>query len=95
MARPDAEARWASKPRSLSVASASTATNGGSGAAPRAPLMSIDDVAAYLGLSPRWVYAQVRSGRLPAILIARSWRIRPEAVDEFLASFELELGADC
>lgn len=95
MARPDAEARWASKTDSLAVAPASVATSSGPRAAPRAPLMSIDDVAAYLGLSPRWIYAQVRSGRLPAILIARSWRIRPEVVDEFLASFELELGADC
>ena len=95
MAIPDATARWLSNPRALAVAPASAATGGGSGLAPRAPLLSIDDVAAYLGLSPRWVYAQVRSGRLPAILIARSWRIRPEAVDEFLTSFEQELGGDC
>lgn len=94
MAVPDTETRWAAKTRSLAVAPASAASNGGSSSAPRAPLMSIDDVADYLGLSPRWVYAQVRSGRLPAILIARSWRIRPEAVDEFLASFEQELVSD-
>lgn len=52
-----------------------------------ASLLSIDDVAAYLRVSPRWVYEQVRTGRLPAMLIARSWRIRPEAVDEFAESF--------
>ena len=51
------------------------------------PLMTIDEVAAYLGVSPRWVYTQVRTGRLPAMLIARSWRIRPDAVDEFAESF--------
>ena len=50
-------------------------------------LLSIDDVAAYLRVSPRWVYTQVRTGRLPAMLIARSWRIRQEAVDEFAESF--------
>lgn len=52
-----------------------------------APLLGIDDVATYLGVSPRWVYTQVRSGRLPAMLIARSWRIRREAVDAFAESF--------
>jgi excisionase family DNA binding protein len=49
--------------------------------------MTIDEVAAYLGVSPRWVYTQVRTGRLPAMLSARSWRIRPDAVDEFAESF--------
>lgn len=51
------------------------------------PLLSIDDVATYLGVSPRWVYSQVRSGRLPAMLIARSWRLRREAVEAFAESF--------
>lgn len=50
-------------------------------------LLSIDDVAAYLRVSPRWVYTQVRAGRLRAMLIARSWRLRQEDVDEFAASF--------
>jgi excisionase family DNA binding protein len=50
-------------------------------------LLSIDDVASYLRVSPRWVYEQVRTGRLPAMLIARSWRIRPDAVEEFAESF--------
>lgn len=59
----------------------------GAGPSPLGSLLSIDDVAAYLRVSPRWVYAQVRTGRLPAMLIARSWRIRPEAVDEFAESF--------
>lgn len=59
----------------------------GAGRSRLASLLSIDDVAAYLRVSPRWVYEQVRTGRLPAMLIARSWRIRPEAVEEFAESF--------
>jgi excisionase family DNA binding protein len=51
------------------------------------PLLSIEDVAHYLRVSPRWVYGQVRSGRLPAMLIARSWRLRQENVDGFVESF--------
>ena len=54
------------------------------------PLMSIDDVATYLGVSTRWIYSQVRSGRLPAMLIARSWRLRREAVDDFAESFRID-----
>jgi excisionase family DNA binding protein len=57
---------------------------------PVAPLLSIDDVATYLGVSPRWVYTQVRTARLPAMLIARSWRVRREAVDEFAESFRVD-----
>lgn len=51
------------------------------------PLLSVEDAATYLGVSARWVYTQVRTGRLPAMLIARSWRIRPEAIEEFAESF--------
>jgi len=51
------------------------------------PLLSVEDAATHLGVSPRWVYTQVRSGRLPAMLIARSWRIRLEVVEEFADSF--------
>ena len=64
----------------------------GVGSAARVSLLSIDDVAAYLRVSPRWVYEQVRTGRLPAMLIARSWRIRPDAVEEFAESFRVEAG---
>ena len=64
---------------------ASSAHRGEHASAPS--LLSIDDVAAYLRVSPRWVYAQVRAGRLRAMLIARSWRLRQEDVDEFAESF--------
>lgn len=62
----------------------------GAGRSGLATLLSIDDVAAYLRVSPRWVYEQVRTGRLPAMLIARSWRIRPDAVEEFAESFRVD-----
>jgi excisionase family DNA binding protein len=61
--------------------------DGDPAATPAQRLMSIDEVAAYLQLSPRWVYEQVRRGHLPALLIARSWRIRPQALDAFAESF--------
>jgi excisionase family DNA binding protein len=64
-------------------------TGGVSSAPSLSPLLSIEDVATYLGVSQRWVYSQVRSGQLAAMLIARSWRIRREAVDAFAESFRV------
>lgn len=61
--------------------------DGPDGRRDRPRLLSIEDVADYLRVSPRWVYTQVRTGRLPAMLIARSWRIRPEVLDDFAESF--------
>ncbi len=40
----------------------------GTVASPR--LLTIEDVSRYLGVSERWIYQQVRMGRLPAMLIA-------------------------
>jgi len=57
-----------------------------------ARLLTIEDAASYLGVSERWVYQQVRNGRLPAMLIARSWRLRWEAVDHFAESFRHDPG---
>jgi excisionase family DNA binding protein len=51
-------------------------------------LLSVEDVARYLGVSERWVYEQVRTGNLPAMYIARSWRMRQEIVDTFAESFQ-------
>ena len=56
-------------------------------AAPGNGFMSIVEVAGYLGVSERWVYDQVRTGRLPGRLIARSWRLRRDEVDAFADSF--------
>lgn len=51
------------------------------------PLLTVEEVAEHLHLSPRWVYEQVRTGRLPAVRIARSWRVLPQDLDAFVESF--------
>jgi excisionase family DNA binding protein len=51
-------------------------------------LLSVEEVSKYLGVSERWVYEQVRTGNLPAMYIARSWRMRQEIVDTFAESFQ-------
>src|SRR4051812_22484328 len=58
------------------------------------PLLGITEAAEYLGVSERWLYDQVRSGQLPAMYIARSWKIRPDALDEFADSFSARTTAN-
>ena len=58
------------------------------------PLVGITEAASYLGVSERWLYDQVRSGQLPAMYIARAWKIRPETLDEFADSFRARTTAD-
>ena len=53
------------------------------------PLMTLDDVVAYLGLSKRFVYEEARTGRLPAALIARTYRFRLADVDAFVDGFRV------
>lgn len=53
----------------------------------RPRLLSVPEAAAYLGVSERWLYDQVRDGRLAAMYMARAWRIRPEVLDRFADSF--------
>ena len=52
-------------------------------------LMTLDDVVDYLGLSKRWLYGQARTGALPAMLIARTYRFRLADVDAFLDGFRV------
>ena len=57
-------------------------------------LLGVTDAAEYLGVSERWLYDQVREGYLPAMYIARAWKIRPEALDDFANSFIARTAAD-
>lgn len=52
-------------------------------------LLTLDEVVEYIGVSRRWLYEEARTGRLPSILIARTYRFRPEDVDRFVESFRV------
>ena len=47
-------------------------------------LLSVEDVASYLDVSPVTVWRWCRDGTLPGLKIARRWRIRREALESFL-----------
>lgn len=53
-----------------------------------APLLEVDDVAAYLGMRSDWVYREVRAGRLPHIRLGRAVRFRQESIEAWIRANE-------
>lgn len=51
-------------------------------------LLNAEEVAEYLGVGPVTVYRWCRNGDLRAIKVGKFWRIRREALDEFLRKAE-------
>ena len=51
-------------------------------------LLEAEEVASYLGINPVTVYRWCRDGRLPCLRIGRYWRIRREALEDFLRQSE-------
>jgi excisionase family DNA binding protein len=51
-------------------------------------LLSVEEVAEYLGVVPMTIYRWCREGRLPCLKIGRVWRIRRGTLEDFLKSAE-------
>ena len=51
-------------------------------------LLDAAEVAEYLGVGPVTVYRWCHDGRLPCLKIGRSWRVRREALEDFLSRGE-------
>lgn len=47
-------------------------------------LLSVEEVSRYLGVGSVTVYRWCREGRLPCLKVGKSWRIRREALEDFL-----------
>ena len=50
----------------------------------QAPLMTIDEVAAYLNLHPLTVRRLAREGEIPAFKLGRQWRVKRELLERWL-----------
>jgi excisionase family DNA binding protein len=50
----------------------------------RHDLLGVESVSEYLGVGPVTVYRWCREGRMPCLKVGKSWRIRRDALDEFL-----------
>ncbi len=58
------------------------------GFAPGKHLLDVDDVAGYLGVEQTTVQRWCREGSMPAMKIGKEWRIRRDALDQFLRRSE-------
>lgn len=47
-------------------------------------LLSAEEIAEYLGVNPVTVYRWCREGRLPCVRIGKFWRVRRQALEDFL-----------
>ena len=54
----------------------------------RKDLLGVEEVSGYLGVGPVTVYRWCREGRLPCLKVGKSWRIRREALENFLRQGE-------
>lgn len=51
-------------------------------------LLTANEVAERLGVTPGWVWAQARAGLIPHVQLGRYRRFREEALDEWLRELE-------
>lgn len=49
------------------------------------PVMTVDEVAAYLRIPRASVYKLAQKGRIPGQKVGRHWRFRRETIDQWLA----------
>jgi excisionase family DNA binding protein len=54
--------------------------------------LTVGEVAAQLRVSSMTVYRLINSGQLPALRIGRSFRLRPEDLDRYLAGHLTKAG---
>jgi excisionase family DNA binding protein len=48
------------------------------------PLLNLEELAGYIGVSKATVYRYLKQKKLPAIKMGRLWKFRKEAIDEWL-----------
>jgi excisionase family DNA binding protein len=51
-------------------------------------LLTAEEVAELLGVTPAWVYEQSRAGRIPTVTLGRYRRYRREAIDLWIQELE-------
>jgi excisionase family DNA binding protein len=51
-------------------------------------LLTAEEVADCLGVTPRWAYNEARAGRLPHVRLGRYVKFRGEAIDDWLRKVE-------
>jgi len=55
-----------------------------------ASIMTVDEVAQYLGVVPDTVYRKARRGEIPAVKMGKMWRFPKETLDKWLNDAALQ-----
>jgi excisionase family DNA binding protein len=55
---------------------------------PGSEVITADEVAALLRMTPAWVYAETRRNRIPHMRLGRYFRYRRSAIDEWMRALE-------
>ena len=55
-------------------------------------LLTAHEVADLIGMTPDWVYAQSRAGKIPTIRLGRYYRYRRESIEEWWRALETSPG---
>jgi excisionase family DNA binding protein len=50
----------------------------------REKLLTPEDVAAWMGVSPEWVQTMARNKEMPAVRLGRFWRFKESELEEWL-----------
>jgi excisionase family DNA binding protein len=50
--------------------------------------LTADQVAAELGVSKDWIYAEVRAHRIPHVRLGRNVRFRADSIDQWICEIE-------
>ena len=50
------------------------------------PWLSVEQIAAHLGISKETVYRWLEKGKIPAHKVGKQWRFKPSEVDEWVKS---------
>ena len=53
-------------------------------------IMTVDEVARYLGVVPDTIYRKARRGEIPAVKMGKMWRFPKETLDKWLNDSALE-----
>ena len=53
-------------------------------------IMTVDEVAQYLGVVPDTVYRKARRGEIPAVKMGKMWRFPKETLDKWLNDTALQ-----
>ena len=56
----------------------------------KTPIMTIEEVAEYLGLHPLTVRRLAREGEIPAFKVGRQWRVKRELFDRWMTDRSMQ-----